>query len=80
MTEQIIFYALAVILIFAASMMITVRNPVRAALFLVLAFFTSAAIWLLLEAEYERNQDRNDLKQNDDDDPKALGGSLPNAA
>lgn len=52
MTEQIIFYALAVILIFAASMVITVRNPVRAALFLVLAFFTSAAIWLMLEAEF----------------------------
>jgi NADH-quinone oxidoreductase subunit J len=33
-------------------MVITVRNPVRAALFLVLAFFTSAAVWLLLEAEF----------------------------
>jgi NADH-quinone oxidoreductase subunit J len=33
-------------------MVITVRNPVRAALFLVLAFFTSAAIWLLLQAEF----------------------------
>lgn len=32
--------------------MITVRNPVHAALFLVLAFFSSAAIWLLLEAEF----------------------------
>ena len=32
--------------------MITVRNPVHAVLFLVLAFFTSAAIWLLLEAEF----------------------------
>jgi NADH-quinone oxidoreductase subunit J len=33
-------------------MVITVRNPVRAALFLVLAFFTSAAIWLMLHAEF----------------------------
>ncbi|MCI0399714.1 MAG: NADH-quinone oxidoreductase subunit J [Gammaproteobacteria bacterium] len=52
MTDQIIFYALALLLIFAGSMVITVRNPVHAALFLVLAFFTSAAIWLLLEAEF----------------------------
>lgn len=50
--EQIIFYFFAAILIFAAVMVITVRNPVRAALFLVLAFFTSAGIWLLLEAEF----------------------------
>jgi len=50
--EQIIFYCFAATLLFAASMVITVRNPVRAALFLVLAFFTSAAIWLLLEAEF----------------------------
>ena len=40
------------LLIFAAGMVVTVRNPVFAALFLVLAFFTSAAIWLLLEAEF----------------------------
>jgi len=33
-------------------MVITVRNPVHAALFLVLAFFSSAAIWLVLEAEF----------------------------
>jgi len=50
--EQIIFYCFAAVLIFAATMVITVRNPVRAALFLVLAFFTSAGIWLLLEAEF----------------------------
>ncbi len=50
--EQIIFYCFAAILLFAAAMVISVRNPVRAALFLVLAFFTSAAIWLLLEAEF----------------------------
>ena len=50
--EKILFYFFAAILIFAATMVITVRNPVRAALFLVLAFFTSAAIWLMLEAEF----------------------------
>lgn len=52
MIEQIIFYIFAAILIIAASMVVTVRNPVHAALFLVLAFFSSAAIWLLLEAEF----------------------------
>jgi len=50
--EQIIFYCFAAILLFAATMVITVRNPVRAALFLILAFFTSSGIWLLLEAEF----------------------------
>ncbi len=52
MVEKIIFYVFAVIMVFGASMVITVRNPVRAALFLVLTFFASAAIWLLLEAEF----------------------------
>jgi len=51
-TEEIVFYAFSLILIFAAGMVITVRNPVFAALSLVLAFFTSAAIWILLEAEF----------------------------
>jgi NADH-quinone oxidoreductase subunit J len=50
--EQAIFYLFAAILIASASMVITVRNPVHAALFLVLAFVTSAALWLLLEAEF----------------------------
>lgn len=50
--EKILFYTFAAILLFSATMVITVRNPVRAALFLILAFFTSAAIWLLLEAEF----------------------------
>jgi NADH-quinone oxidoreductase subunit J len=52
MTELGLFYVFAAILVFAGAMVITVRNPVHAALFLVLAFFTSAAIWLLLEAEF----------------------------
>lgn len=47
-----IFYALAAILLFAGLRVITTRNPVHAALFLVLAFFTAAGIWLLLEAEF----------------------------
>lgn len=50
--EQVIFYFFAILLVFAAGMVITVKNPVHAALFLVLAFFSSAAIWLLLEAEF----------------------------
>lgn len=52
MFEQIIFYFFAALLILSASMVITVRNPVHAALFLVLSFFSSAAIWLLLQAEF----------------------------
>lgn len=50
--EKLIFYSFAAILLFAATMVITVRNPVRAALFLVLAFFTSAGLWLMLHAEF----------------------------
>ncbi len=50
--EQIIFYAFAAILVFSATMVISVRNPVHAALFLVLGFFSSAGLWLLLEAEF----------------------------
>ncbi|MCP4697444.1 MAG: NADH-quinone oxidoreductase subunit J [Gammaproteobacteria bacterium] len=46
------FYMFAVILLIAAFRVITVRNPVHAALFLVLAFFSSAALWMLLEAEF----------------------------
>jgi len=50
--EKFVFWVLAVILVFAALRVITVRNPVHAALHLVLAFFTSAGLWLLLEAEF----------------------------
>jgi len=52
MIEQSIFYFFAGLLIFAAAMVITVRNPVHAALFLIMSFFTSAAVWLLLGAEF----------------------------
>ena len=50
--NDFIFYALAAILLFAAIRVITTRNPVHAALHLVLAFFTAAGIWLLLQAEF----------------------------
>ncbi|MDZ4729506.1 MAG: NADH-quinone oxidoreductase subunit J [Xanthomonadales bacterium] len=49
---EIVFYFFALVLTGAAVMVITVRNPVYAALFLILAFFSSAAIWMLLEAEF----------------------------
>jgi len=49
---EILFYAFAAVLVVAALGVITARNPVHAALFLVLSFFTSALIWLLLEAEF----------------------------
>jgi len=46
------FYVFSAIIIFAALRVITTRNPVHAALWLVLCFFTSAGIWLLLKAEF----------------------------
>ena len=52
MFEQVVFYFFAAVLVVSGALVITVRNPVHAALALVLAFFTSAAIWLLLEAEF----------------------------
>ena len=50
--ETIIFYLFAALAVFASVRVITARNPVHAALFLVLAFFSMAGIWLLLEAEF----------------------------
>jgi NADH-quinone oxidoreductase subunit J len=50
--ELVIFYLFAAILVFAALRVITARNPVHAALFLVLAFVTAAGLWLLLRAEF----------------------------
>jgi NADH-quinone oxidoreductase subunit J len=47
-----VFYFFAAVLIFAGLAVITARNPVHAALFLVLAFFSAAGIWLLLSAEF----------------------------
>jgi len=50
--QTFIFYFFSAVLVFAALRVITARNPVHAALFLVLAFFTSAGIWMLLQAEF----------------------------
>lgn len=52
MFEQIVFYAFAAGLLFSALMVITLRNPVHAALFLVAGFFASSGLWMLLEAEF----------------------------
>jgi NADH-quinone oxidoreductase subunit J len=49
---QVLFWIFASVLAISALAMITVRNPVHSALLLVLCFFTSAAIWLLIEAEF----------------------------
>ena len=49
---QLVFYAFSTILVFAAAMVVTVRNPVKSALYLVLAFFSAACIWLILQAEF----------------------------
>lgn len=50
--QLIVFYFFAAIMVIAAVRMITAKNPVHSALSLVLVFFTSSAIWLLLEAEF----------------------------
>ena len=52
MITGVLFYAFAAILVVAALGVITSRNPVHAALFLVLAFVQSAFLWLLIEAEF----------------------------
>ncbi len=50
--ESIVFYAFSTLLLLSAAAVITVRNPVHAALFLVLGFFASSGLWLLLQAEF----------------------------
>ena len=52
MFTLILFYVFATILVAAAVGVITARNPVHSALLLVLCFFTSAVLWLLIEAEF----------------------------
>ncbi len=52
MVEALIFYMFATVTVMSAVAVVTVRNPVHAALFLVLTFFSSAFIWMLLEAEF----------------------------
>ena len=50
--QLILFYAFAAVLVGSGLMMILSRNTVKSALFLVLGFFASAALWMLLEAEF----------------------------
>ncbi|MEY4761865.1 MAG: hypothetical protein RLZZ200_1721, partial [Pseudomonadota bacterium] len=52
MLVQFLFYAFSLVLIASALGVITLRNPVHSALSLVVSFFTSAALWLLIEAEF----------------------------
>ncbi len=47
-----IFYVFAAVLTLAALLVVTTRNPVHAALWLVLSFFSAAGVWLLLQAEF----------------------------
>jgi NADH-quinone oxidoreductase subunit J len=52
MIEKLVFYFFMLVLVFAATRVISVSNPIYAVLFLILAFFSSAAIWMLLRAEF----------------------------
>ena len=52
MFETAVFYAFSAVLLLSGLRVVTARNPVHGALFLVLAFFTAAALWLLLRAEF----------------------------
>jgi len=51
-THEIIFYVFTVLLIASATAVITSKNPVKAVLFLVVAFFASAVLWMLMQAEF----------------------------
>lgn len=50
--QVILFYVYAAILIGAALAVVTMRNSIYSALFLILCFFSAAALWMLLEAEF----------------------------
>ena len=50
--KSALFYLFSVVMLFAALRVITARNPVHAALYLVLAFFQASGIWMLLKAEF----------------------------
>jgi NADH-quinone oxidoreductase subunit J len=52
MFEAVVFYSFGGVLLLSGLLVITARNPVHGVLFLVLAFFTAAALWLLLQAEF----------------------------
>src|SRR3990167_11430242 len=49
---SVIFYVFAAILVFAAVLVITAKSPVKAALSLVVCFFASSVLWMLLQAEF----------------------------
>ncbi|NMM28483.1 MAG: NADH-quinone oxidoreductase subunit J [Glaciimonas sp.] len=50
--KTVLFYIFSAILVIAATRVVTARNPVHSALFLVLSFFSAAALWMLLKAEF----------------------------
>ena len=50
--SSIFFYTFSTVMLFAAFKVITSRNPVHSALYLVLCFFQASAIWMLLQAEF----------------------------
>src|SRR3970282_1809364 len=50
--QEFVFYFLSAVLIVSAVAIITARNPVHAVLCMVLCFFTTAGLWLLLQAEF----------------------------
>ncbi|MGI9331920.1 MAG: NADH-quinone oxidoreductase subunit J [Gammaproteobacteria bacterium] len=52
MAPKILFYLFSIVLVLASLRVITARNPVHSALSLVLAFFSSACLWMLLQAEF----------------------------
>src|SRR3970282_5845 len=52
MFEAVVFYSFGAVLLLSGLAVVTARNPVHGALFLVLAFFTAAALWLLLQVQF----------------------------
>ena len=50
--KTFVFYFLSTILVYASLRVVTLRNPVHAALHLVLAFFSASGVWILLQAEF----------------------------
>lgn len=50
--QEVVFYVLSAIVLYSGLRVVTAKNPVHAALFLVLAFFSAAGHWLLMQAEF----------------------------
>jgi NADH-quinone oxidoreductase subunit J len=50
--KTFVFYFLSAVMVYASLRVVTLRNPVHAALHLVLAFFTASGVWILLQAEF----------------------------